>query len=1099
MGKITYKIDRILSSSTDGLQLGLKTGVALKIDTLGENKPNYLKLTSLAGYQSTPTFSFGVSGAAGPSDWGNFIENNSDYATNDNLIPTVGWVKGLTGIRTGYMLKYLESAYLVNGDHIAITAGTGNGDTTPKKVISLVPLYNGNGEYTTIQGSKVHTVAPVDDAGQAQAHGTDLDNSTKFITGFETDEFGKVTKVYGRKVSTADIGDMTNIDNYRKWGLTVGGVDLGIGSVYGATKTNTTEDYTNNALIIGAGSAIAPTLDATTRVLTFNLQVNGGHFDITAAQQGGTSTLNLKSIQNVAQSVLALYKTKFDEYGRVIESSAATSDDVTALVKTFAAGTAGKVPVKGDGNTVNPENTMYFLNSSANWVQIPYDKVLVSTATGNTHYSLLGVNGYSTSGNYSAATHTSAYIDGDGTIHGTFSGNGSAITNIDASHIVSVSNSLINSDVLNISTLKPKLGLNGLTGVNQVVINTSATGTLSTVANTVTSNTSADGVAVLSANLTSEGAIAETPAIGWRNLKTLITGVVAGEGGMRFMGVIGAGSGETSWASIKTAFKKGDFYKVGTVQTGENWDYSGYASDIEAGDTLIAIKDCDAQYASATAEVKKTYWTVIQSNLINAVTAPNTALSDGTYYLPIANDATMTKIFQSMSVTKADGVWTITGNITHAGDADQLHTSRTLWGQSFNGTQSVAGAMTDVGTITPQTGENNAAASDLGTTTAHWKAAYIDDITGTTFSGTANAADHLVRPLILTFGNTTLTFDGSAVEDAARTFSFDPDALNIFDSIEAGESGSGNVVSGVTIQRKSAEGTDRSVLKYTVTKTNVLSAVSSTLFSISTSNNTATIAAHSSKQNTDVHFYTGTTTPDGSGRLNLNGNLAATKFIVKNTNASSNGESEVASKRGASEVLSSVDVSKKILVQDATSGDYGFIASSVAINNSSWALGNGEATKVPTQAALDTVINNTVTAISASTKVECMAIPFSYVNTSVITNTGWGLPYNSVIDHIDVVIDAAFGNDATFSLSDGESGGTVIISNSEVDLTSQGDVFSYKFGRTAHSVANHIGQTEVRPHVTIVTQTTNGSGTCYIYYTKSQVANNTILSSNQQS
>ena len=41
MGKITYKIDRLLSGS-DGLQLGLKTGVALKVDSLGENKNNYL-------------------------------------------------------------------------------------------------------------------------------------------------------------------------------------------------------------------------------------------------------------------------------------------------------------------------------------------------------------------------------------------------------------------------------------------------------------------------------------------------------------------------------------------------------------------------------------------------------------------------------------------------------------------------------------------------------------------------------------------------------------------------------------------------------------------------------------------------------------------------------------------------------------------------------------------------------------------------------------------------------------------------------------------------------------------------------------------------
>ncbi len=150
-----------------------------------------------------------------------------------------------------------------------------------------------------------------------------------------------------------------------------------------------------------------------------------------------------------------------------------------------------------------------------------------------------------------------------------------------------------------------------------------------------------------------------------------------------------------------------------------------------------------------------------------------------TWYVDTDSNSTANKIvvrdtsgnFSSNVITANEFVGPLTGNVVgnitgssgsstgNSATATQLETTRTLWGQSFNGTANVTGSLINTGDITPVSGST----FDLGSSSLTYKNIYVDTINGN-IEGNSGSSDKVNNPLTrgqyLSGGD--VSFDGSA-------------------------------------------------------------------------------------------------------------------------------------------------------------------------------------------------------------------------------------------------------------------------------------------------------------------------------------------------
>ena len=146
---------------------------------------------------------------------------------------------------------------------------------------------------------------------------------------------------------------------------------------------------------------------------------------------------------------------------------------------------------------------------------------------------------------------------------------------------------------------------------------------------------------------------------------------------------------------------------------------------------------------------------VSESNIVYA--------DSGLHYLPSTNTLTLSRV-----------VADVTGNITgNADTATRLASSRTLWGQSFDGTANVSGNMSNVGNITPINGESN-----IGSNGNVWANVYATTFHGYV-QGTSAEADRTKEKL--TAGLHILSTNGITEFDGfeATTWYVDTSSLNV--------------------------------------------------------------------------------------------------------------------------------------------------------------------------------------------------------------------------------------------------------------------------------------------------------------------------------
>ena len=1144
MAKITYKVDRLISNNNT-LELGLKTGVSLSISSAMQTTPVSLTSSAVLAYTNNliSPVTFSDANTATP-----FAMNDHPFKTNTNLIPNAQFVMDYVANTAAKINYHLYTKYLAtpSNGHIVIRNTTRNntGPSNPLIELDVAALYNGNEELT----NGIHTVGNVDNTANT------------FITGFTTDAYGKILSVQARQVATSDLSFTTgSVDNYRSWTIGDGANHTGlVPSTYGSTMNN------NNALqkigvkfistaplstvLSSTGDFATDTLEHTIKT---ELNFNSSHFD---TESGSLVLATIPNVETTGtggnEAAPEFVKVQIDDVGRVIAKEVVTKNTLLNLIEAFGANKDGYVVHKSSTNTITNATASgtYFLTSDAKWTLIPYDKISVTgVGAGSTQYPLLAANaannsngGNSSIYNGSTSSHTAianngVYLTGDGKITAVgFSGNGSQLTNLSVANINGNNGqSTIQSSLLDIPGLYTALGLasvreteNNVTTYkkNKVLITTNE-GALSTTTDDVYGGSNeADGTAVLSANFIS-GQITNGSTIQWTNIKTLVTGIVAGEGGMRFMGVIGNPNttGQIGWGTVEAGFKKGDFYKIADVinnpdSEGATWYYGGYKDELEVGDTIIAIADKPNNYSALSADQQRAYWSVIQGNLKNAVTMTTGSPVNNTVYnlaLSSQDSGTIdTVVWRGINVTAhVDGNNRTYDIAANASSANTLKTTHTLWGQDFNGSADVSGSLTGVQNITPSAnntyslGEGTVNNNGTGSATTAFKDAWITDIYGTLHGNatTATTADEVAHSLKIWIGpkttdneNTpTATFNGSADQEVVISVN----TLGLFNQInKLSNVGTGNAVTNITIERDSQDNTK---LNYQITKDKTfLESISSDIFAIDTTTYN-TISFINGTVDGKLAFYTGGSAPlrkqasqynysdtdstkNNNGTLKLAGNLEAVnikvaidadnqKFVAHETNV---------------HPTSNPDYGKEVLVATSNSGDYSFVSSGVTISNTTLSTSNstGDTITIPTTGSVVTYVTNVKNDINAASKMDVFALSFDANTHRNVASTN-KIPNNAVIDHIDVYITSTFSTGIKFELTDGQasphtfiSTDTTASSDNFIDIEDDaGTVYTYKYGKPVSGY----GTAGFNPTVAVtpIQGSTQGSGTCYIYYT----------------
>jgi hypothetical protein len=172
--------------------------------------------------------------------------------------------------------------------------------------------------------------------------------------------------------------------------------------------------------------------------------------------------------------------------------------------------------------------------------------------------------------------------------------------------------------------------------------------------------------------------------------------------------------------------------------------------------TRTAIPNTSPQEYTSWAVPLTSYLKFVATDVEGLPTINNDLTLDtsDTIFAPITA-GTSGQVLVSSGGTSAP-VWPVWANQSTvvAGQAAQLTTARTLWGQSFNGTANIDGTIENTNSITPKL--NNT--SSIGSPSKVYANVYA-----TTFTGdVSGSAETLKFGRLLTIGNTGKSFNGSA-------------------------------------------------------------------------------------------------------------------------------------------------------------------------------------------------------------------------------------------------------------------------------------------------------------------------------------------------
>ena len=867
--------------------------------------------------------------------------------------------------------------------------------------------------FTETTGHKAIGLAPLTGAPSGLLYGYSAANDTlisdvtnvanNFVRGVKIDNYGRVTGIYTGGIATTDLSDINDankvLDNYRQWNLAVGESIVNIGSGFGSATAN---------LTFATGNGITLSLSSST--VTFDVNA-----DTTNDFQFNQSTHKLELKQKL-NSALAngLYTIAIDTAGRITEADVMNYATLTSNLNKFSAVADGIVNHLVDSgasaNTATATTSTYFLTAGNTWAQIPYNKVSVATTTTTGSYALLAA---ATSDALTTTIKTAAVVDKDGNITATsFTGDGSGLTNINVVNLTADNNDKISKSLLPVTSILADLFTSGsLTGSATVAL------TDGTNVKQLANPTTAGKEYVLH--------VTSTSGPEWMDIRDLVSGIVAGEGGMIFKGLLDstyAGNDGAYETDLPSTFKKGWFYRVAVAGT-----YGGQA--LEVGDAIYAIHD--------STETATTYWAALQKNIDNAVTFTTTAPSSD-IKIPVKT-AGATAIADGISATLANSKYTLADtNIGgNAATATALATAVTLWGQTFDGSSNVTGALTGVTGIF---GSGN-----IGSQANPFTAVYATTLYGT-LSGTATEAGKVTNKLTITVGSTAYKYDGSSAESIKLDFG----TLKTVAFAAKAANETGNVVSGFTTSTYNESG-----VTLNPTYTTALTGVSSSIFDITGSGATRTIGFLSTA--TAGAFYTGT--PQTSSIATYNSVLTYAGKLYSTDASVWDGTSFVPVVRTL-EYIDGHDNELLVATKDGrNSGRTQLAYSGYKVASSS---ASTSATDILTAEQVSQVVQSNV---------KQMTVSFS----GTTFGTSGTIPANAVIDHIDVYVEKAYTNITTFNIT---FAGVQkpLVDNANIDVADDDDeTFTYKFGKPISSSAGTIS-------INATGATGAGAGKVYIYY-----------------
>lgn len=967
--KTTQKIDR-LSNYT--LQLGLRNGVTLTSATDGSS----LTTTGVILYNTSPTFSSSTSAAT---------------------LTHKGYVDAQITAAKDY-----SDTILSNRISAGIRITPVYNSTSKNLTLNLGSAYN---DGWTKEGTNTYTV------GQRYGYFTGQEDSTKYegfvpstgadkgnvITAIKVDEYGAVIGVDYKKISTADLENSGNYDNYQSWKLNVGGT-----TSLEITGSGNSGAASNTLKLVGSGISIASTasVDSAPHTVTFTINTGDDYLSVVDGQLKH-ATHELGELPSSA----VLTKIKYDTAGHITGVGTVVKEDLTSIIGAYNGSGLGLVNYNATAGTA--ESGTKFLTQAGTWASVAYNSISVDTAT-----TTLPIVTVASENNITSLKRVAkATVTSDGNITATsFAGSGSALTNLNASNI---SSGTLSADRLpNIPVAKGGTG-NSSYSTNGIIYYDGSK------FDSIVVSTSSEGVNknfVLTQSYDSNLDISTQ----FKDINDIIGNYVGSVDALVFKGTIGmSGSG----ASVTVATEDGIAnlselvnYNAGStwVVTGDGFkikDSSGssaYDYTVESGDKIMALHDYNGS------NITYPRFVVSQANLDGAVTVKNTSATIVENELILsAGGQTIKGAGNTVKYDSSTG--TLNVNTT---SANKLKTPVKIWGNDFDGTAALDDSNNIIsGTIRPNvTNTYTIGTAEYQYSNIYATAANITTITGTLIGNadTATTASQLAHSLTIN----GKTFNGT------KDISVSIEDIGGISSISITSDGStGNVLSAIT--KTSGEAAD---IQFQYSLTKALTSISADLFNVTTTDAGAvtispytTVTSGKLYKDNSILGYGGTFYASNlETQITLSNTSTKSVKVLTETYLT---DAEYAN-------ITNKDSHILIAKFNDTNKSYGFTTSGVKLTTS---LNSSADTEVPTSKAVASYVNNEITTIEQSA-VKSITLQFTSANASGTTISTPQLPANSILRRIVVTVDSAVTNG---TITVGPSTGAVV-TNDHVDLSEPG-------------------------------------------------------------
>lgn len=708
----TQRIDRL---SNNKLYLGLKTGVYLQSQAslLTIGSANGEVLLKLGTVYKAPTEATHVA----PKGY-------VDAAIEDGKHSVLSHIGG--GTRIG-----VSPTYQSDGQHIeSLTLNLGQAYSSSWFSNAIEGSFSSIGSSTIKYGVFTGQTDGSKYGNYAASENEIGAGPGSFISAIKVDQFGSVVGVDYKKVAAADIDNTQLVyDNYKHWTLSVGNQNYEITSGY--KKENNVEDNVAFKLNF-SGAGVTPTVsslsDGKGYDLAYSVNLDQTYFALNSDNK--ITHVKPQNSDGGLISTASLLKGTVDAAGHIVSVSAVTAQDLTTIIGAHSTNTDGYVAKKVEGtNVATAALDTYFYTSDGKWSQIPYEAVKVNGSTRNTVVPIA----------ISPAEHditTLEYSDlatvnpTTGQIKATsFKGNGSEITNLNASNINS---GTISSDHLPIIPLS-KGGLGKALTSNGVLIHSDGDTSVTTVSRPENVN----GLYVL----TSSKIANNKESIEFRNLQTVVSDVLKDIDAMVYKGTIGKSGAtynsteaEVNLSTLLGTYEAGWTYKIVDTMVLVDGEFK---YNVEPGDTLIALSD----NSSGTTP----HFNVVQANTDGTVVYKNGTVRTAINEIALFNNETGTAIKGSGAKIESDaeGKVSLTGVISaeadHAARADlsakasALENPVTIFGISFDGSADIP----TTSTLTVENIARNSESSTIGSQNAPFSSIYANN-----FHGTADKVEH---------------------------------------------------------------------------------------------------------------------------------------------------------------------------------------------------------------------------------------------------------------------------------------------------------------------------------------------------------------------